>query len=81
MFTQKHGEVYTYDGAHTAYARACKRAGVVGCTFHDLRAKALTDKEEREGLQAARVMGSHSTEQQTADYVRAKKGKKIGATR
>lgn len=81
VFTQKRGEPYTYDGAHTGYRRACMRAGVVGCTFHDLRAKALTDKEEREGLQAARVMGSHSTEQQTADYVRAKKGKTIGATR
>ena len=81
VFTQKHGEPYTYNGAHTAYFRACKRAGVAGCTFHDLRAKALTDKEEREGLQAARVMGSHSTEQQTSSYIRNKQNRRIGATR
>jgi hypothetical protein len=48
---------------------------------HDLRAKALTDKEAREGMQQARVMGSHSTEPQTSDYVRNKTTRKTGATR
>lgn len=81
LFTSEDGTPYTYSGASSAWKRAMRRSGVVGCTFKDLRAKAITDKEEREGMQQARTMGSHSTEQQTADYVRAKKTKSTGATR
>ncbi len=43
--------------------------------------KALTDKEASEGMQAARTMGAHTTEQQTADYIRNRSGQKTGATR
>jgi hypothetical protein len=75
------GTPYTYWGASSAWQRARRRSGIVGCTFKDLRAKALTDREEREDMKQARIMGSHSTEQQTADYVRAKGTKKTGATR
>lgn len=81
VFITQDGTQYTYWGVSSAWQRARRRAGVKGCTFHDIRAKALTDKEEREGMQAARTMGSHSTEQQTADYVRQKKTRKTGATR
>lgn len=49
--------------------------------FHDLRAKALTDVDATPGMGAARTMGAHTTETQTADYVRHKKAKKTGATR
>jgi len=34
------------------------------------QAKALTDTEELDGMQAARRKGAHSTEQQTSDYIR-----------
>jgi integrase len=81
VFITQDGSPYTYWGASTAWRRALKRAGVKGCTFHDLRAKAITDKEEREGMQAARTMGSHSTEQQTSEYVRQKKTRRTAATR
>lgn len=81
VFITQDGKPYTYWGASTAWRRAVQRSGIKGVHFHDLRAKALTDKEERDGMQAARTMGSHSTEQQTADYVRQKKAKKTGATR
>jgi integrase len=81
LFITQDGKALSYWGASSAWQRARKRSGVVGCTFKDLRAKALTDKEEREGMQAARTMGSHSTEQQTSDYVRSKGTKKTGATR
>ncbi len=47
----------------------------------DLRAKALTDKEEVQGMQAARRMGAHSTESQTADYVRHRKAQTTDATK
>jgi integrase len=81
VFVKGNGEPYTYDGVASAWNRSRKRAGVQGCTFHDIKAKALTDKEEREGMRAASAMGQHSTEAQTADYVRRKKARKTGATR
>lgn len=45
------------------------------------RAKAITDKEMREGMRAARLMGAHATESQTADDVRQKAARKTRATR
>lgn len=81
VFTTQEGQPYTYWGASTAWRRAVKRAGVRDCHFHDLRAKALTDKDSREGTQAARTMGAHTTDAQTADYVRHKGARKTGATR
>lgn len=75
------GQRYTYWGASTAWRRACERAGIEDLHFHDLRAKALTDTEESDGMQAARRKGSHSTEQQTSDYVRHRKPQKSKATR
>ena len=32
----------TYDGIHTSYVRACRRAGIAGLTFHDLRHEATS---------------------------------------
>lgn len=81
VFTSQDGKAYTYWGASSAWRRAVVRAGVAGVHFHDLRAKALTDKESREGMQAARTMGAHTTEAQTADYVRNKTARKTRATR
>ena len=75
------GQRYTYWGASTAWRRACERAGVEDLHFNDLRAKALTDTDETQGMQAARRKGNHSTEQQTSDYVRHKKPQKSKATR
>ena len=77
LFTSQDGKAYTYWGATSAW----KHAGVLNVHFHDLRAKALTNKESREGMQAARTMGTHTTEAQTATYVRNKQARKTGATR
>ncbi|MFN7726300.1 MAG: tyrosine-type recombinase/integrase [Rubrivivax sp.] len=81
LITGQDGTPLTYDGAHSMWKRALKKSGVVGVHFHDLRAKALTDKEAAEGMPAARTMGTHSTEAQTADYVRSRGVKKTGATK
>ena len=81
VFTTLKGARYTYDGASTAWTRARKRAKVKNAHFHDLRAKALTDKDGVQGIGQARTMGGHSTEAQTADYIRHKKAKKTAATR
>lgn len=81
VFVRQDGRPYTYWGASSAWQRARVRAGITDCTFHDLKAKALTDKEDREGMREAQKMGQHSTEGQTADYVRHKTPRKTGATR
>jgi integrase len=81
VFTTLKGEPYTYDGMSTAWTRARDRAGIKNAHFHDLRAKALTDKDDSQSIGEARKMGGHSTEQQTSDYVRHKKPRKTPATR
>jgi integrase len=81
VITTQDAQPYSYYGASTAWRRAVKRAGVHNCHFNDLRAKALTDKEAAEGMQQARRMGAHSTEAQTADYVRHRKAQRTEATR
>jgi integrase len=81
VITSQDAQRYDYEAFKSAWARALARSGVKGLHFHDLRAKALTDKEDREGMQQARRMGTHSTEGQTADYVRRRKAQKTGATR
>jgi integrase len=81
VVTTQDAQQYRYSGASTAWQRAVKRAGVHNCHFNDIRAKAITDKEESHGMQQARRMGAHSTEAQTADYVRHKKAQTTEATR
>lgn len=81
VITTQTGQRYTYSGARAAWDRAIERSGVQDCRFHDLRAKALTDKDRREGMEAARTMGAHSTQNQTADYVRHRTAKRTGATK
>lgn len=81
VLTKQDGQRYTYSGARTAWDRALERSGVEGCTFHDLRAKALTDKDRAEGMGAAQTMGAHSTQSQTAGYVRHRTAKRTGATK
>lgn len=81
VFTKQNGQHAGYWGMSSAWRRACERAGVADAHFHDLRAKALTDTESQLGMQAARRKGSHSTEGQTADYIRHRKPQKARATR
>lgn len=81
VFVKANGEPYSLSGLQSAWERSRDRAKVAGCTFHDIKAKALTDKEQREGMRAASAMGQHSTEQQTATYVRRKSARKTSATR
>jgi integrase len=81
VFVKQDGQPMSYWGVASAWRRALERAGVAACHFHDLKAKALTDKEAREGIREAQKMGQHSTEGQTADYVRHKTPRKTGATR
>lgn len=81
LITTQEGQQLTYSGASSAWERAIKRSGVQGCTFHDIRAKAITDKDRVEGIGQAQRMGGHSTQSQTSDYIRHKQAVKTGATR
>lgn len=81
VITSQEAQQYEYEAFKSAWARAIERSGVKQLHFNDLRAKALTDTEERQGMQAARRKGAHSTESQTADYVRHRKAQKSEATR
>ena len=81
LFTTIGGKAMTYWGASSLWRRAVARAGVRDIELRDLRAKALTDKDDREGMEAARTMGAHSTQTQTADYVRHRRPRATKATR
>lgn len=81
VFTTQDGTPYTYSGASTAWKRAVRRSKVQGVTFHDLRAKALTDKAQAQGRRAAQTMGAHSTEGQTAAYIDNRLPARTGATK
>lgn len=81
VFVTQDGQPYNYEALKSAWRRALSRAGVQNAHIHDLRAKALTDVDRVHGVLAAQRMGAHSTQSQTADYVRHKKAIRAVATR
>lgn len=81
VFSTLKGQPYSYEAIKSAWARARERAGLANAHFHDLRAMAVTDVDEVKDIKAAQGMGGHSTQAQTADYIRHRKPKKVGATR
>jgi integrase len=81
VFCKQDGQRYTYSGAQTAWKRGLQRAGIPDTQLRDLRAKALTDVDEQRGIIAAQRMGAHTTQSQTAEYIRHKKAIRATATR
>ena len=79
--TWYYNEPLTYEAVANAWQRGIKRSKVRHFKLRDIRARALTDKDAAEGRRAANTMGAHSTEGQTADYIRHKTTRKTGATR
>ena len=57
MFTQNNARPISKASIGKYWANACKKAHIINAHFHDIRAKALTDKEERDGITAAQRMG------------------------
>lgn len=75
------GQPYGYEAFKSAWRRALTRCGIKDTHIHDLRAKALTDVDRAHGALAAQRIGAHSTQSQTAGYVRHKKAIQTNATR
>lgn len=42
ILTNTYGRPWTSDGFRTSWAKLCRKAGIVGLTFHDLRGSAVT---------------------------------------
>lgn len=65
------GKVFgtTYEAIHLAFVRACKRAGIEGLTFHDLRHEAASRLFEKglNPMQVAAITG-HKTLQMLKRY-------------
>lgn len=59
----------TYEGIHQAYESACKRAGITGLTFHDLRHEAIT-RLAKQGLTVLELqaISGHKTIQMLLKY-------------
>lgn len=81
VFVTQDGQPYGYEAMKSAWRRALTRAGIKDAHIHDLRAKALTDVDRAHGVLAAQRMGAHSTQSQTADYIRHKLAIRSKATK
>jgi hypothetical protein len=80
LMTRQDGSPMTYEAASNAWQRGLKRSGVAHCMFRDIRARAITDTDAHAGRLAANAMGAHTTEAQTAEYIRHKTARTIKAT-
>lgn len=80
----------TYEGFRAAFDKARRIAAeqhpeladdIRQFQFRDLRAKAGTDKEEQQGMEAAQSQLGHASPSMTRQYVRHRKGKLVKPTR
>lgn len=70
--------------ARENYEAQCKKASVDpddrflrDMHFHDLRAKALTDKQRMHGAAAAQALGGHTTAEMTAHYTKSREIERV----
>lgn len=69
------GEQYTADGLKALWRSCFRRAGVVSATFHDIRAKAITDAKERGD--APQDFSAHKSATEAEKYVRERAHVKV----
>lgn len=48
------------------------KAGIPDVTFHDIKAKSITDANEKGGLDYAQALGGHVNRDMTEKYIKAK---------
>ncbi len=70
LFTNTHGQQITDTGFNSAWRRIRNRAGIDDVTFHDIRAKSLTDAKEIGGLDYAQALGGHANQGMTEQYIK-----------
>lgn len=70
-----------FDKARTAAAAKASteelRARILAFQYRDLRAKAGTDRDEKEGREKARELLAHASDRMTDTYIRNRKGKLV----
>lgn len=77
------GQALTYAALDDRFAKAREAAGVKSAEFQfrDLRAKAATEVEDRDGMDAAQGLLGHADGSMTRHYVRNRIGKLVKPTR
>ncbi len=71
LFTNKAGEQYTISGFDSVWQAFKRRAGL-DFTFHDLRARALTDAKKKGGRDYAQLLADHASGDTTEIYLRGR---------
>lgn len=66
--TRSKGKPISYDTMKDSFRKDCAKAGVVGATLHDLRAKSLTDTDKQGNN--AQKLGGHTDAKMTQRYLR-----------
>lgn len=79
LLVNEYGQPLTKYMLRSRFDEARARAGVLKdlFQFRDFRAKVATETDEAQGTRAAQAMLGHTTEHQTADYIRRKVGRKV----
>lgn len=80
LFINSKGGVISETGFNSTWRRLKTKTGLVGdrnLTFHDIRAKALTDAKNKHGLEYAQALGGHENASQTEHYIKSKSTDKI----
>lgn len=70
VIARRDGKPYSYYGFRSIYDRACERAKVTATTFHDLRAKAITDAKN--AGREPKDFSLHKEKAQADAYVRSR---------
>lgn len=79
LLTNQEGQPLTYFAARKRFDNLRKATGVK-FQLRDIRAKALTDKENKTDILATRKLAGHSKVSMTEHYLRGRKGDKVGPT-
>ena len=77
LFTNNKAQKITETGFNSAWRRLRERTKLTDITFHDLRAKAITDAKEKGGLDYAQALGGHENRDMTERYIKSKSTDKI----
>jgi integrase len=77
LFSTRKGLPYKVSGFDSIWQRAVKRSGLSNLTFHDLRAKALTDAQKKHGRDYAQLLADHESGNTTERYIRGRERRTV----